>query len=242
MPLDVAGREPGAPGYEGPAHHSAPSGEGTPSGKGGSKLSKKLGPLPLWGWGVVGAAVLGFLYYRSRSGGTTSASSATGATGTIGSVPVGSAQDPVVTGLNDLVHAQQAVIQSLTPGASAAGATVGTQVGAAPGSTPVSNLYSNLLGRSPDAGGATFFGGELGANPTSQSVLQAFQQVASSPEGLAYAASHPQDFWTGAYREVLNREPDAAGIQYWQHLAQTTSQQNATQQFALAAKKEEGLK
>lgn len=233
MPLDAAGREPGAAHYGEPSHASAPSGDPKP---GGSKLSKKLGPLPLWGWGVVGAAVLGFLWYRARS--ASSSTTATSATGTdlsgLGAVPTSSGMSPLDTSLQNLVNAQQAVIQSLqsnAPGTS-------TSVASSSFTQPVTNLYNNLLGRAPDTSGATFFGNELGQNPTSSEVLQAFQQIGASSEAQQYAAANPQAFWTGAYREVLNREPDAAGIQYWQHLAQTTSLQNATQQFAASAKSE----
>lgn len=40
---------------------------------GGSVVSKKVGPLPLWGWVVVGAAVLGVLWLRGRSASTPAA-------------------------------------------------------------------------------------------------------------------------------------------------------------------------
>lgn len=237
MPLDAAGHEPGSPDYSGPAHHSSPSADGKSPAK-LSGLGKKVGPLPLWGWGVIGAAVLGFFVLRARASSTTSASSPTGSTANVGGIPTGGAMTPLDTSLNDLVNAQQAVIQSLQ---SQAASVPSVQTDAVTGN-PVSNLYGNLLGRTPDTSGATFFGNELGKNPTSNNVLQAFQQIASSPEGQQYAAQNPSAFWTGAYREVLNREPDAAGVQYWQHLAQTTSVQNATAQFSTAAKNEEGLK
>lgn len=252
MPLDAAGREPGSAHYGEPKHDPAPSGasEGPKVG-GGSKLSKKLGPLPVWGWGAVAAGVLFVLWYRARSSASSSASmSGTGATSLPSSgagvtYPNSGGMSPLDTSLNDLVHAQEAVIQSLQGTNAqlvAQGQAPAVQPPAAPGSNPVTDLYQRLLGRAPDTGGAAFFGPELGSTPTSRQTLQAFQQVAQSPEGLAYAAAHPHDFWTGAYEEVLNREPDAAGIQYWQNLAQTTSQTNAATQFANTSKTETGVK
>jgi hypothetical protein len=46
---------------------------------GGGGISKRLGPLPLWGWGLVAAGMLGFFWWQRSHGSSSSSSSSVGA-------------------------------------------------------------------------------------------------------------------------------------------------------------------
>ena len=50
------------------------------AGRGGNVFTRKIGPLPMWGWvAIVGGAILAWAYYKNRTAGsTTSSTSATG--------------------------------------------------------------------------------------------------------------------------------------------------------------------
>jgi hypothetical protein len=62
------------------ADPEAPEAPPSRAGKGiGSKLTKKLGPLPVWGWaiGVAGLAFLGYRYWSSKQAAASSSTAAT---------------------------------------------------------------------------------------------------------------------------------------------------------------------
>lgn len=43
------------------------------------ELTKKAGPLPVWGWGlIIGAVIVGYMYYRNNAGGGSSSTYSTG--------------------------------------------------------------------------------------------------------------------------------------------------------------------
>lgn len=61
-----------------PSHRGGPAATGTTPKKGGTVLSQKMGPLPVWGWLLV--LVGSYLVYRKLFGGAGAASSASGTT------------------------------------------------------------------------------------------------------------------------------------------------------------------
>jgi hypothetical protein len=77
-----------------------PSAPPSQAGKGiGSKLSKKLGPLPVWGWGLVGLVGAYFVYKYISGKSAASAAATTAATApTTGTTGVGSADTTGASG------------------------------------------------------------------------------------------------------------------------------------------------
>lgn len=111
MPEDAEGREPSEAGYEGPKHETKSKGF----------LTKKHGPLPTWGWIVVGGAGLLFLVVRAKRN-AASSSSGTAQPATAygpGTLSTGSVQSGYAGSLADQLGglgAQLGQIQSaLTP-------------------------------------------------------------------------------------------------------------------------------
>jgi len=75
----------------------------------------------------------------------------------------------------------------------------------------ITQMYLDVLGRAPDAGGLQFWLDRLGDGARTQDIGAQFY---SSPEYVERAGS--TNAWLGKlYRALLDREPDASGIQYW---------------------------
>lgn len=78
---------------------------------------------------------------------------------------------------------------------------------------PVARLYWAYFDRIPDTAGLLHWVEETGSGSTLGDVSQAF---AGSPEfGATYGSLSDADFVTLVYRNVLDREPDAAGRAHW---------------------------
>ncbi len=119
-----------------------PSAPPSQAGKGiGSKLTKKLGPLPVWGWGLVGVVAAYFVYkYISGKSGA-SASTATGAATTATPTDASGLSTPGSNGYQDngqltqlsqqLQTLQNMLGQGTGSGAGSSGA------GATPGFSPL---------------------------------------------------------------------------------------------------------
>jgi hypothetical protein len=186
-------------------------------------LTKKYGPLSGWAWGLIIAVGLGLIMYmRSRS-----AASSTGqgtATGSgaldVSGAPVGSGATGFTADqlgqLSSIVNGEVATgLANAAPGSSSTD-TGGTTAASAPATNPLSAYvneeFSNLLGRAPDAGGASYWGGQLANGQTSS---QQFLAIESTPEAAARASSDASSFVQGQYEQVLGRQADSAGLAYW---------------------------
>jgi hypothetical protein len=101
----------------------------------GSKLTKKLGPLPVWAWGL-GAAALAFLAYRYYQSQQSSAASATTATQPLTTAT--GASTPGSNGYQDngqlsQLQQQLATLQQQLGTGTGAGSTLAPAVGSNPG-------------------------------------------------------------------------------------------------------------
>ncbi len=77
----------------------------------------------------------------------------------------------------------------------------------------VYRLYQATLDREPDAAGLNFYGDQLDAGATLESITTGF---INSPEfQAAYGALNDVDFVTLLYNNVLGRAPDTAGLDFW---------------------------
>lgn len=183
---------------------------GKPEGGGGFSLKKKVGPLPLWGWGAIGVGILAFLYYRSKNaGGGTPAvlPTAMGATGDANANgnPVGyDALSSQITG----VAGQLGTLQQQLAGSMGTTSTSGVTT---PATGQAGSWYTSFLGRPADTAGASFWNNQI----QSGGALSAFQQLESTPEAQQYAANNPGAVVGAEYTQFLNRPADAAGLAYW---------------------------
>ncbi|MHB1473066.1 MAG: hypothetical protein ACYCV4_05455 [Dermatophilaceae bacterium] len=64
-----------------PPPEEIPLAAGSRTGGGGNFFTNKLGPLPVWGWTAIGAAVIGVWWWRSRKTSTSSTGSTASGTG-----------------------------------------------------------------------------------------------------------------------------------------------------------------
>ncbi|MGF1598275.1 MAG: SpoIID/LytB domain-containing protein [Acidimicrobiales bacterium] len=76
----------------------------------------------------------------------------------------------------------------------------------------VDDLYRRALGREPDGGGRGYWVGVLGSGVKLQSIGIWFY---GSPEYHARAGGNHRDFVAALYRDILGRQPDAGGHDYW---------------------------
>lgn len=76
----------------------------------------------------------------------------------------------------------------------------------------VADLYDRVLDRPSDPWAETYWSNRLMAG-TAESTFASF--VYGSPELYARAGGTPEGYVTLLYRDVLGREPDAAGLAYW---------------------------
>jgi len=165
-----------------------------PAGKGiGAKLGKKLGPLPVWGWALVGVvgAVVAYRWYQAKqaaaAGGAASASEAVGAGTTASGAPeAGSAgasgsdngySDGGSSQLQDLLTQLQSQLPSATSTAAGGGAA------------PSTGAYQGFGYAAPSGGYET-------AGGTSYQQLSTLQQIqaAVSNKIPLFAQIEPGDF------------------------------------------------
>lgn len=74
----------------------------------------------------------------------------------------------------------------------------------------INGLYMTILGRQADAGGLAWYLEQHLAGMSLRDIAR------SSYYSGEYANAHPnEDFVTKAYHQILGREPDDAGLQYW---------------------------
>lgn len=82
----------------------------------------------------------------------------------------------------------------------------------------IAQLYSEYLGRAPDPSGLDYWSGLLGGGESLSNIEQAF---ATSKEAQTYAAAEEADraaneaLVSGYYGDVLGRDADTAGLDYW---------------------------
>jgi Tol biopolymer transport system component len=78
---------------------------------------------------------------------------------------------------------------------------------------PSARLYASFFARSPDAGGLRYWAEKRKAGWTLARVAQEFSR--SSEFRTKYGTLSDTDFVKHVYRNVLHRDPDAAGLSYW---------------------------
>jgi hypothetical protein len=199
-------------------------------------LTKKVGPLPVWGWGgIVAVGLGGILYLRSKSASSTASTTPAVAGGTMaaGSGATGFTEDQLGQ-LTGLVNGEVAsALANAAPGTSP---TVGTGTATNPLAAYVNQEYTDLLGRPADTAGATGWVNQLLGGQTSS---QQFLAIESTPEAATYAAQNQGvGFITGQYEDVLGRQPDAAGLAYWQGQLAKVGASGESAQFLQAAQPE----
>ena len=84
----------------------------------------------------------------------------------------------------------------------------------------VNRLYQSYLGRNADPGGLAAFSAQLTAGSTVQ-LVQA--EIMSSDEYFQAAGSTNVGFVSAAYRDLLNRNPDAGGLTFYLNMLSTPS-------------------
>jgi hypothetical protein len=224
---------------------------GNAAGKAGGALKKKIGPLPVWGWAVAGGVGLGIIMFlRNRS--TASASSGSLPTQVSTPTQTGPSGTDVLSGqLTDItgqIGALSTQVQQLQPVAGATPSNPGSGSVTAPSglnsiATQGMSFENTLLGRTGtnDVSGGQFWGERINQG----GLLSAFQQIDTSPEAQAFAASNPDAFINGQYQALLGRNADAAGMTAWKGVLEpggaaptAATLQAETSGFANAAKVE----
>lgn len=77
----------------------------------------------------------------------------------------------------------------------------------------VRRLYLGVLGREPDAGGAYYW---TSRRVNGESLEELASAIGASPEyEMRFGATSDREFVTQIYRLVFNRQPDAAGLDFW---------------------------
>ncbi|HYI61653.1 MAG TPA: Ig-like domain repeat protein [Acidimicrobiales bacterium] len=76
----------------------------------------------------------------------------------------------------------------------------------------VDDAYETMLGRPADAGGRAFWTARLLADGRYERLLA---DLAASPEFASLAGGTDAGFVTRVYERLLNRAPDAAGLEFW---------------------------
>jgi hypothetical protein len=96
--------------------------------------------------------------------------------------------------------------------------------------------YQNLLGRAPDAAGLQNWLGQLQKGVPAE-VVEA--GIAGSGEYVANHSNDPTAFVTGLYTDLLGRDPDAAGFNYWTNrLAAGTNPYTVALGFSTSAERQ----
>lgn len=175
-----------------------------PRGGGGGFLQKRYGPLPGWGWAVLGLTGGVAVIYLMRKRASTAAPAPTGVVAgtipTVGQDLAGAGPGgPSTAGQGNVYYnVSNPPSQTSTgvPGASTAQAasaapvqgTVlsGYQNNPTGAQQYVAYLYSAYLGRSPDQPGLNYWAGQLTNGASPATIAAAF---ANSPEGKAYATA-----------------------------------------------------
>lgn len=217
-----------------PSHGAPePPGDGPHGSHMPAFLKRKYGPLSGWAWALIAAVGIGFiiLVRKRRSGGSSQAASA----------PVGT---PVGSGATGFTQDQLGQLQGIVNGSVASAYANnapggGTASSTGPTTNPlaqyVNSEYTNLLGRSGDTSGVTYWTNQLLGGQTTQQQFTAFE---GTQEAANYAQTNPTGFITGQYETLLNRQPDAAGLAYWQSYLQTHGVTNESATFLQAAQPE----
>ena len=79
---------------------------------------------------------------------------------------------------------------------------------------PVARLYRAFLGRTPDAGGLTYWVGRRRSG--TWTLLRTADHFASSSEFIRrYGSLSNRQYVTRLYTDVLQRDPDRGGVDYW---------------------------
>jgi hypothetical protein len=94
----------------------------------------------------------------------------------------------------------------------------------------VNRLFQSYLGRNADAGGLAAFSGQLTAGATIQLVQS---EIMGSDEYFQISGSTNVGFISQAYRDLLNRNPDAGGLTFYLNMLSTPS--TATERQAVIA-------
>jgi Domain of unknown function (DUF4214)/Abnormal spindle-like microcephaly-assoc'd, ASPM-SPD-2-Hydin len=81
---------------------------------------------------------------------------------------------------------------------------------------PIVRLYLGTYLRIPDTSGLLFWIGEYRRNPTRATLESIATQFATAPEFVQrYGAVSNQTYVTLLYQNILQRQPDAAGVSFW---------------------------
>lgn len=180
--------------------------------KGGNFLTKKVGPIPMWGWiAAAGVGVAVFLYRKKAA----SAISATGATGTATGTTTNA---PDVFG--------------------ASGYSGGQNVGGADSSSSDSFLQQlqNQLGTIQQ--GVALNPQGVGQVQGVVSTTPAPINVPTASGAPVTAANPTAAIIESQYQSELGRASDPQGAAYWQNVYLTQGPTAEAQQFAASAKKE----
>lgn len=84
---------------------------------------------------------------------------------------------------------------------------------------PVTRLYFAALHRVPDVAGVEYWVGQVRAGVSLVDVARSF--AASTEFSTATGATRPRDFVALVYRNVLGREADPAGLDYWSRMLES---------------------
>ena len=118
--------------------------------------------------------------------------------------------------INDAEDAVNRAVDDVTGAINDAADTVNADNGAPSTTSPaaeVTRLYDTVFDRPPDDAGLTFWTNALRAGVGLDDVAEVF--VASPEFRDRYGDLGQADFVTLLYRNVLDREPDAAGQAFW---------------------------
>ena len=99
----------------------------------------------------------------------------------------------------------------------------------------IADIYLTYLNRAPDAGGLESWLGAMGAGMTTQSLESGFL---GSPEYYAKAGGTSEGWVRAMYRDVLDRVPATAEVDYWTNrLATGSSRPSVTVGFLLSTER-----
>ncbi len=93
--------------------------------------------------------------------------------------------------------------------------TLAFDVGAKQGPGATFRLYEGVLDRAPDRAGISFWVDAMDDGATLEDVADAILASPEFQQGRGAGLSDDADFVTFMYREVLGRDPDAAGAAFW---------------------------
>lgn len=214
----------------------------------GGGLTKKVGPLPVWGYGAIavgGFVAIRFLRGRSSTAAVADPNASIPAAGALTS-PASAGTTTLSGQLTDLQGTDSAILAALNHMAGTPAPVVpatpvispsGNGVSADGFSATVHNIYAELLGRQGgvvDPSGGAFWDAQVaGHNP-----MDVFLQVENTPEAQQLAANNPQGFINGQYQYALGRPADPGALAFWQADLSQHGAVKESQDFAAAAAKE----